>query len=280
MRKGYDNYAIQASGETVIAAETVVGDPVGADREYGNNLALIAIAQGGSEEEREAATAELLRVNTGLLRNLAMRFRDRGVEMEDLMQIATLGMIKAIRSFDFQRGTCFSTYAVPLIFGELRRHMRDEGPIKVGRYYKKLGAALMNAKNQILTEEGREPRISELASICGVSAEEAAMALDAMSPLVSLSDHAFGEEEGVELGAILPDTESSSEIERLFDRIALGQAIAKMSPQWQRIVTLRFYRNQTQQQTAGALGLSQVKVSREERKILEFLRGELLGRVK
>ncbi len=261
----------------MIAERAVSVDAVEENKDYGGNRALIEIAQDGTTEEREAATAELLRINTGLLRSVAMRFRERGVELEDLMQIATIGMIKAIRCFDRERGTCFSTYAVPLIFGELRRHMRDEGPIKVGRYYKKLGAELMNAKHRILTEEGREPRISELAERCDVSPEEAAMALEAMSPLVSLSDYAFGEEEGVELEAILPDEESSAEIDRLCDRIALGQAVAKMPTQWQRIVMLRYYRNQTQQQTADALGLSQVKVSREEKKILEFLRGEMLG---
>ena len=247
-----------------------------ADRDFSENRRLIQLAQSECDAESEWATAELIRLNTGLLRSLALRFRDRGVEFEDLMQIGTVGMIKAIRSFDLERGTCFSTYAVPLIFGELRRHMRDEGPIKVGRYYKKLGVALMNAKTRIQTEEGREPHIRELAALCRVSAEEAAMALDAMSPVVSLSDSAFGEEDGVELGSILPDEEASGEMERLCDRIALGQAVSKMPPQWQKIVMLRFYRNRTQQQTADALGLTQVKVSREEKKILEFLREELL----
>lgn len=245
------------------------------EKDYSENRRLIEQAQRGNEQEAEKATERLIQVNMGLLRSLALRFRDRGVDFEDLMQIATIGIIKAIRSFDLERGTCFSTYAVPLIFGELRRHMRDEGPIKVGRYYKKLGASLMNAKNRIVTEEGREPRIGELALLCGVSAEEAAMAIDAISPVASLSDYAFGEEEGVELEAMLPDEESSSEIQRLSDRIALGQAVSRMPPTWQRIVMLRYYRNKTQQQTADALGLSQVKISREEKKILEFLRGEL-----
>lgn len=245
------------------------------ERDYSENRALIALAQEGNAEEREAATAELIRINSGLLRSLSLRFRDRGVEFEDLMQIATLGIIKAIRSFQLDRGTCFSTYAVPLIFGELRRHMRDEGPIKVGRYYKKLGASLMNAKNRILTEEGREPHICELAALCQVSPEEAAMALESLSPPISLSESVFGEDEGVELESLLPDEESSSEIERLCERMALGQAIAKMPIQWQKIVTLRYYRNRTQQQTAEALGLSQVKISREEKKILAFLREEL-----
>ena len=263
-----DGYTVQVPRETLIEGE-------GGRQNYSENRALIALAQSGDEQERERATAELICTNAGLLRSISLRFRDRGVEFEDLMQIATLGMIKAIRSFQLERGTCFSTYAVPLIFGELRRHMRDEGPIKVGRYYKKLGASLMNAKNRILTEEGREPHIGELAALCEVSPEEAAMALDSLCPLVSLSEGVFGEEEGVELESLLPDEESSSEIDRLCERMAISQAIAKMPPDWQKIVILRYYRNRTQQQTADALGLSQVKISREEKKILAFLREKL-----
>ena len=242
---------------------------------FSGNLLLIEQTQSGNEWEQEQATAELIRKNTGLIRSIALRFCDRGVDYEDLMQIGTIGMIKAIRSFDLSRGTCFSTYAVPLIFGEIRRYLRDEGPIKVGRGYKRLGTALLNARNRILSEEGREAGIAELAALCQTSVEEAAMALDALSPVVSLSVRAFGEEEGVEIGALIPDEEASSEIERLSDRIALGQAIAKMPEQWRSIVALRYYRNLTQQQTAERLGLSQVKVSREEKKILEFLRTEM-----
>ena len=243
--------------------------------DYSDNLRLIALAQGGDPQEAAWAEAELLRLNAGLLRNIVYKFRDRGVDPEDLTQVGTIGMLRAIRSFDLGRGTSFSTYAVPLIFGELRRHMRDEGPVKVGRYLKSLGVALMREKNRILTEEGRDPRIRELADACGVSAEEAAMALDSLSPPVSLSECVFGEEEGVELEHLLPDEESSSEIDRLCDRIALAEAVSKMPPMWQKIVVLRFYRNKTQQQTATALGLTQVKVSREEKKILAYLRGEM-----
>ena len=274
MRKGNDGYVIQTAAGAVRETQAL-GDESGGSA-FADNRRLLLLAQSDSPEAAEAATEELLRINTGLIRSIALRFRERGVDFEDLMQIGTIGMIKAIRGFDPERGTCFSTYAVPLIFGELRRHMRDEGPIKVGRGVKALGVALMNAKTKILQEEGREPHISELAALCQVSAEEAAMALESMAPPVSLSDYAYGEEEGVELGSTLPDEESSSEIERLCDRIALGQALSRMPEQWQKIVMLRFYRNQTQQQTADALGLTQVKVSREEKKILEFLRGEML----
>ncbi len=247
------------------------------DSRFADNPLLIERTRSGSPSEQEEAMAELIRHNTGLIRSIALRFCDRGVDFEDLMQIGTIGMIKAARSFDTERGTCFSTYAVPLIFGELRRHMRDEGPMKVGRGTKRTGVALMNAKNRILTEEGREPGIHELAALCGVTVEEAAMSLDAMSPVVSLSDRVFGEEDGVEIGALIPDEDASGEMARLCDRIALGQAVSKMPEQWRKIVLLRYYRNLTQQQTADRLGLSQVKVSREEKKILAFLREEMLS---
>ncbi len=243
-------------------------------KDFSDNRRLLELAQSGGEEA-EAATTELVVLNTGLVRSIALRFRERGVDFEDLMQIGTLGLLKAIRSFDLERGTCFSTYAVPLIFGELRRHMRDEGPIKVGRYYKRLGATLMNARNRIAAEEGRDPTVGELAAVCSVSVEEAAMAMEAMSPIVSLSDSAYGDEDGVELSSVIPDEESAAEIERLSDRIAIDQAMSQMPEQWRKIIILRYYRDCTQQQTAAALGLTQVKVSREEKKIMEFLRSYL-----
>lgn len=243
---------------------------------YESNKDLLVLAQQGEESEAMKATEMLLEANKGLVRSIAMRFRERGVDMDDLMQIGTIGMIKAIRSFDLMRGTSFSTYAVPLIFGEIRRHIRDEGPIKVGRYYKKIGAMLMNERARILSEEGREAHIEELAALCSVTPEEAAVALDASSPIVSLSDKAFGADgEGVEVGALIPDTESENELERLRDKIAIGEAISQMPEMWQKIVLLRYYRDMTQQQTADRLGLSQVKVSREEKKIVDFLREKL-----
>ena len=275
MGEGNNSDVIQAIGAAGMTEDAVCGVAVDA---LDDNRRWILLAQRGTEEESEWACSQLIQTNMGLVRSIALRFRERGVDFEDLMQIGTIGMLKAIRSFDLERGTCFSTYAVPLIFGELRRHMRDEGPIKVGRAFKRLGAALMSEKNRILLEEGREPHIAELAERCGVSPEEAAMALESMSPMVSLSEYAFGEEEGVELEAILPDEDSSGEIDRLCSRIALGQAIDKMPSLWQKIVVFRYYRNLTQQQTAERLSLTQVKVSREEKKILEFLRSEMTPR--
>ena len=172
---------------------------------YENNRELLELARSEDEATAMRATEKLLEVNKGLIQSIALRFRERGVDFEDLMQIGTIGMMKAIRSFELERGTSFSTYAVPLIFGEIRRHIRDEGPIKIGRYYKKLGASIMSARAQILADEGREAHIEELSERLGVSAEDAAMALDAISPILSLSDKAFGtDEDGMELRGLSP----------------------------------------------------------------------------
>lgn len=240
------------------------------DERFLRNRELIISAQSGDEGATEALIVE----NTALVKSIALKFRDRGTEFEDLMQIGTIGMIKAIRSFDIERGTAFSTYAVPLIVGEIRRHLRDDGLIRVSRSYRRTGIIIMREKNRIMSEEGRDAGIAELAELAGVSVEEAAIAIDAVSPVSSLSDTVYGEDSKT-FDAVIPDRESQDELENLNDRIALGQAISKMPPDWRKIVLLRYYRNMTQQQVANLMGLSQVKVSREEKKIMSFLRGEL-----
>lgn len=237
------------------------------------NNDLIFRAQSEDEQVSMQAMQRLIEENIGLVRSIAIRFRDRGCELEDLIQIGTIGMMKAIRSFSFERGNAFSTYAVPLIMGEIKRHLRDDGPIKVSRTYKKLSMELSRARNKISSEEGREPTIAELAEACGVSVEEASVAFEAVSPIASLSE-SFGDDEKLTLESQL--SSDDCEIEKLNDKIALGQAISKMPKEWQKIVILRYYRDMTQQQVADALGLSQVKISREEKKIIEFLRCELV----
>ena len=235
-----------------------------------DNLALLQKLSEGDESVLE----ELMLTNMGLVRSCASRFVGRGVEYEDLVQIGTIGMIKAIRSFSEERGTVFSTYAVPLIIGEIRRHLRDEGPIKVSRIYKRQGMMLMCEKHRIAAEEGREAGVAELAARCGVSVEEAAISLDAMSPVTSLSDFVYGEDT-VTYENVIPDEESERESERICDRVALTQCIHRLPEMWQKIVLMRYFRNMTQQQTATALGLTQVKISREEKKLLAALREEL-----
>ena len=237
--------------------------------DFSKNIELINAAHNGDTD----AEGRLVSENIGLVRSIALRFRGRGIETEDLIQIGTLGLVKAIRSFDSDRGFAFSTYAVPLIMGEIKRTLRDEGLIKVGRAQKKLGMDILKAKTQIMNEEGRDPGISELAELCNVTKEDAAMALEAISPVASLSESVDGEG-SLTLESKIPDSEN--EIEKISDRIALSQAISKLPETQKKILILRFFKGKTQQKTALELGLSQVKISREERKILDFLKGELI----
>lgn len=237
------------------------------------NIDLICRAQSSDQEDSMLALESIIEENMGLVRSIALRFRDRGTDIDDLIQIGTIGMIKAVRSFQFEREVAFSTYAVPLIMGEIKRHLRDDGPVKISRVYKKLSMELGRARNKILTDEGREPSVFELAEICGISIEDAAVALEAVNPISSLSE-TYGDDEKLTLESQLASDDH--EIERLNDKLALSQAISKLPFDWRKIITLRYFRNMTQQQVADALGLSQVKVSREEKKILAFLKSELM----
>ncbi len=236
---------------------------------FNKNQELLEKATQGDEN----ATSELMAINLGLVRSIALKFRDRGVEYDDLVQIGSIGMLKAIRSFDFSKGTAFSTYAVPLIIGEIRRFIRDDGLIKVSRVYKQQGAMLMKERERYMLENGCEPRIEELAKNCGLSPQEAAVALDATSAVGSLSASVNGEDEGFTLESTL--SSEQNEIDAKIEHIALSQAISSLPPLWRKIVTLRYLKEFSQQATAKILGLTQVKISREEKKIFATLRKEL-----
>lgn len=219
----------------------------------------------------ETAEEELVQRNSGLVNGIAHRFKGRGVEFEDLVQIGNIGMIKAIRSFDLSRGNAFSTYAVPLIIGEIRRFLRDDGMVKVSRIQKRTGALLMRAREEYIAKNGIEPRLDEIAEEVGVSPEEAAAALDSASPVRSLSE-SIGDDDFL-LEDVIPS--SDDEIGRMLEGIALREVIATLPPLWRKIILLRYYRDYSQQQTADALGLTQVKISREEKKIFARLRENL-----
>ncbi len=237
--------------------------------DYNNNSELLKLAVCGDEN----ATARLMENNLGLVRSIALRFKDRGVEYEDLIQIGSIGMLKAIRSFDLDKGTVFSTYAVPLIIGEIKRFIRDDGLIKVSRVYKQQGAMLMREREKFTYEMGREPKIEELAKRCNLSVEEASVAIDATASVNSLSASINGEDESYTLENTL--SQEKNEIDVKIEHIALSQAISSLPPLWRQIVTLRYLKEYSQQMTAEMLGLTQVKVSREEKKIFEALRKKL-----
>lgn len=209
---------------------------------------------------------EFIESNLPLVHKLANRFRGRGVEYEDLYAAGCVGLVKAADRFEPERGLCFSTYAVPVILGEIRRLFRDGGSVKISRSLKELSVKAARIREQ-LSANG-EPRISDIAQALGVTSEEAAEALCAGVPPVSL-DH------GGEDGEPLPVPSDSGE-DSLIDRLALRQCLSELSGEDREILILRYFRRKTQCETAQILGMTQVMISRRERKLLKELREQLV----
>lgn len=230
---------------------------------YDKNIALLREYREGSESAGE----ELAVLNEPLVYSIAARFTGRGADMSDLVECGTLGLVKAINTFDLERGCAFSTYAVPLIFGEIRRFLRDDGLIKVSREEKRL-CAILNAERERRAASGESVSISELAASAGVSMQDAAMALSAGNPIRSLDEQAF-DDDSATLGSMIADEGAEA---RDFDKLSLRYAIERLDDVQRRLVLLRYYRDLSQSETARILGLSQVKVSREEKKIMQLLR--------
>lgn len=217
-----------------------------------------------------AAEEELMRANMGLVRSVAARFVGRGQEKEDLEQIGCIGMLKAIRGYDKSYGTAFSTYAVPLIMGEIKRFLRDDGLIKVGREAKRNYVQLSQAKERFFKEHGREARLSELCAVCGMDEETAVYAMEACSGAISLEEK-IGGEDGVRVEELCGDAGLGC----LDEKIALQQAIDRLTEREKTIIYMRYYKGLTQNDVAKRLGVTQVKISRDESKIREKLRKEL-----
>lgn len=234
------------------------------DERFCENSELLRLAQSGDEQ----ALAKLMETNTGLVRSIAVRFIGRGVELEDLIQIGTMGMLKAVRSYDSGFGTAFSTYAVPLIIGEIKRYLRDDGMIRVGRKTRRMGAQILRAREEYITKHGHEPTVDELAGICEIDRGELVFALDSTNPIASLSETVG--DTGLTLESTIADSDDG--IQSLTERIALTSALDTLEPQARKIVYLRYFKNKTQQECAKILGLTQVKISREEKKILARLK--------
>ncbi|MDY4587667.1 MAG: sigma-70 family RNA polymerase sigma factor [Oscillospiraceae bacterium] len=209
---------------------------------------------------------QFIESNLPLVHKLANRFRGRGIEYEELYSAGCVGLVKACDRFEPERGLCFSTYAVPVILGEIRRLFRDGGSVKISRGLKELSVRAAKVRDQ-LSADG-EPRVSDIANALGVTQEEAAEALCAAVPPVSLNS---GGSEGEEL--IVP---CGSGEEKLIDRLALRQCLENLTGTDRDIVILRYFRGMTQCETARILGLTQVMVSRRERKLLSSLREQLV----
>ena len=227
---------------------------------------LIARAQAGEKQASELLVTE----NAGLIWSIAKRFLGRGAEAEDLYQLGCLGFLKAVEGFDLEFGTQFSTYAVPKIAGEIRRFLRDDGAIKVSRSIKERSAAIRLMRDRLSSALGREPTIRELAEQTGFTPEEIAVAETATMEVESI--HRECGEEGFTLENILTDTESE---EQMLERIALRQAISELPERERTVIGLRYFHGLTQERVAKVLGVSQVQVSRIEKKAIGILREKI-----
>ena len=225
-------------------------------------LDLLRAAQEGDKEACEQAVIE----NNGLIWSIARRYFGRGVEPEDLYQLGCVGFLKAVQGFDFSYGTCFSTYAVPKIAGEIRRFLRDDGVLKVGRSIREQAQTLYTAKERLRQELGREPVISELSEATGLTVEEIAQTELATDTPESLQQETA---DGLTLEGVI-GTEAPEE--GLVERIALRESINRLPEKERMTILLRYFKGLTQQQTSRILGVSQVQVSRLERKGLQRLR--------
>ena len=214
---------------------------------------------------------EFIQRNLGLARTCAGRFTGRGIDYEDLYAAGCLGLVKACDGFDPARGVCFSTYAVPVILGEIKKLFRDGGAVKVSRSIKELGLKINAERERRLKQSGVEPSVNQLAQALGSTPEQVAVAIQAAMPVVSLTP-AENEDGNREW-----DVPVESPEEKLSERISLREVIDRLPPQDRLLIRLRFFGGKTQSETARVLHTTQVQISRRERKILQWMRRELTG---
>lgn len=228
---------------------------------------LIRKSQTGEKEAKE----QLIMLHSGLIWNVVRRFMGRGYEAEDLYQIGAIGLIRAIDKFDFSYEVKFSTYAVPLISGEIKRFLRDDGMIKVSRNLKENQWKIKKAMEEFLHEEGREATVTELSKILGIEPEEIMLSMEANLEIESMEQSVFSGD-GKEISLKDRIADEKNEEEAMINKLFLQQLLNKLEPGEQELILLRYADNKTQMQVAEILHISQVQVSRLERKILRRLR--------
>ena len=236
---------------------------------YKDNIQNIKLAQDGDETAME----RLIKNNSGLVLNIVKRFNGRGQEIEDLYQIGTIGLIKAIKRFDISLDVQLSTYAVPYILGEIKRFIRDDGMIKVSRQTKELSIKIKQLQKEYLDKKGEEISIQELSKKLNVSKEEIAAAIESTNYVDSIySNDKSSDDDRMLIEKI---SNEKDEYNQLVDKITLSQIINHLETREKEIILLRFYKGQTQSQVGKILGITQVQVSRIEKKVLEKMRTKL-----
>ena len=240
---------------------------------YENTYEKIVKAQSGDEE----AMASLVKNNLGLVYNLAKRFSGRGYELEDLNQIGALGLIKSIKKFDTSFDVQLSTYSVPFIMGEIKRYIRDDGKIKVSRSIKELGAKINQIQREYYLKNGQDIKIEQIAEILKVTKEDIALAIDANSSAIvtSINEPVYSKDSSKTLNVedIIPDTKNQEAM--INDKLTVNKLIEELQPQEKQIVMMRYYKGSTQTEVAKILGISQVQVSRIEKRILYSMKQKL-----
>lgn len=232
-----------------------------------HTIALIEKSHNGDKEARE----QLVEENIGLIWCVVKRFYGRGIEAEDLFQIGSIGLIKAIDKFDLSYDVKFSTYAVPMISGEIKRFLRDDGMIKVSRSLKELSYRIFQTREKMTDGLGREPTLEELSHEMGVEKEELVQAMEASGEVESLY-RPIHQKEGSEISLLDKLEEKEHREEKILDRMLLGQLLEKLDGQERTLIYLRYFAEKTQSAVGKEMGISQVQVSRMEKKIIQNLR--------
>ncbi|MBC9784863.1 RNA polymerase sporulation sigma factor SigF [Heliobacterium chlorum] len=231
---------------------------------------LLKLAQNGDSEARE----RLIQCNLRLVFNLVQRFQHRGYELEDLFQIGTIGLIKAIDKFDLSYNVRFSTYAVPMIIGEIRRFLRDDSPIKVSRSYKEVAQRVHRIRQELNGTLGREPTVPEIALAMNIPVEDVIEALEAVQAPTSIHETLY-QDDGDPIFLLDQLASNNAEETNWFDHLALKDVLSRLSPREREILQMRFFEDKTQTEVANLIGLSQVQISRIERAALKKIRDML-----
>lgn len=241
---------------------------------YENDMKIIERAQNGSKEDM----TKLIEDNNGLIWSIVRRFSGRGYDIEDLYQIGSIGFIKAIQRFDTSFEVRLSTYAVPYILGEIKRYIRDDGPIKVSRSIKELNVKILELQKEYFNKYGRDITLEEISKELKISKEEITMAMDSTRPVDSIESAKYKDTKTDKTVSILEQISTGKDEQtEITNRITIKKLIGELDDKEKEIIMLRYYKQKTQMQVSKILGITQVQVSRIERKVLEKMKRKLIG---
>ena len=241
---------------------------------YDNVMKIIENAQSGSKDDM----TRLIEENNGLIWSIVRRFNGRGYDIEDLYQIGCIGFIKAIQRFDTSFEVRLSTYAVPYILGEIKRYIRDDGPIKISRSIKELNIKILELQKEYFRKYGRDIKLEEISKELRISKEEITMALDSSKPVDSIENAKYTDNKTDKTVSILDQISTGKDEQtEIANRITIKNLISELNDNEKEIILLRYYKQKTQMQVSRILGITQVQVSRIERKVLEKMRRKLIS---